>query len=258
MRQYSHVSNPTGLVRIPKKAVSVRVHLASDGSYDSFDVTHLSLEGLDIDESANVWICAEAGDTAQNFSLGTVGLIETSGLKPLKDLNPKKPLRFRLLVFRDPDPRLIATCENLRVALTDEPDESLSVLPVRLLPLDVIWRMSLEEDNQPELLINDAPELQGGARIQGDPSFVAAILPEAIAQSVVHVFRNDPESDDNDHWANRWSRFITDIGGQYPPDGIDGENESQLREWASEIAGVFARKYKLTQILAKHLEKQND
>lgn len=258
MKTQSHVTNPTSVITIPKQNVAISVTTDPVGRRQSFSLDHLSLDSFDLPDDAVVMIWAEAGYDSISFDFGTVSEITHPAETSVLELDPSRPLRFRLTVFRNSDPKLLATAEAISAGLASDPSNVLPILPVEILSLnDRIWEVSGIESERPILKVTDDPDIDAANRIANDAIFQALILPDAFRQAIEHVARNDPESSDPDDWANLWRRFIETIGGSYPPD-VDLDSDIELREWSTELSDRFAKRLNLKNKLKISLGVMND
>jgi hypothetical protein len=238
--QQSHVTNPTRLVRIEKHRVSVVVAY-KDNKRHSFDIYRLNLTDLGLPADANVWVVAAAGLTEKNFECGTIGNLTPIRGAPLDEIDPDKPLVFRVIVFNPGEPKLIATAEDIYPRNSQDKDSVLPLLPVE--PVgdlgEQMWRVSKEEGVRPILQVNADPELNIMSELLVDPIFRALIIPEAVRQALIHMVRNNTADDsDLEAWQTRWKRFAADYSDVEIP-SVDG-SAPEVERWAGDVVASWA------------------
>lgn len=233
MRRLSAKSNPTGLKEIDGNRLSISV--LEVASRRSFILERLDLKGTALADDLKVVVIARSGNTSISYDMGTVACPVKDG-KSLEGLDRSQPLRFRVLLHEESNPKLAASCENLR-ARDDAQIESL--LPMEPAELgERLWKL---------VIIDDGPVLQFNSNVfpsaSGAESYIpfgTLVLPEALRQ-VMGTIVDDPGclDDETGPW-HAWAKWLKAIGAEEPP----AEPDEETRErWCNEVVDCFCRKF---------------
>ncbi len=233
MKYQSHTTNPTVIKRISRSDVVLSV----GDKRESFTVHKLEIEKLEISKDLPVWVIARSGFTEKRQSLGTTGKLVLPVTDNLSDLDPIKPLQFRIIIF-DPDSKaIVASCEGITARNDTDESESVPLLPVEQHDLvDRLWRLCADQGVAPVLYINNDSDLGMAMKLRSGehPIVRGLVLPEAIQQALEHV----AASDSDEEWRSPWLTFIAELG-QPSPDGIE---EDGRQEWAMKVVDVWLKK----------------
>jgi hypothetical protein len=238
-------SNPTDLVEIERGRVKISV---SDVSGErGFTLDRLDLREKRIPGHMSVVVVARAGNTSARITMGTVDRIDNRR-QPLSDIDPSHPLRFRVLVHPEDDPKLVASIENIR-PYDDASGESL--LP--MVPADLgerLWRVVIDEAG-PELHFN-ASIFPNAAGAENYVPFTTLVLPEALHQVMRHI-ADDPEllEDEQDAWFG-WAAWLTSIGADLQPESDDDESKEK---WCNDVVSRFCVRAAMAARLGKELSE---
>ncbi|MFZ2301418.1 MAG: hypothetical protein WAW10_06060 [Gallionella sp.] len=233
MGRLSARSNPTGLKEIDRSRVSISV--SEVAGRRNFTLDRLDLKGIGLWESLKVIVVARAGNTNVRYVMGTIaGLAHDS--RSLDGLDRSQPLRFRVLLHDEGNPRLAASVENLR-ARDDSQSESL--LPME--PADLgerLWKLVLNEDG-PVLQFNSTV-FPSAAGAENYIPFGAMVLPEALRQ-VMERIADEPEclDDEGDPWS-AWAGWLDVIGSERPP--IDDDDDVK-KAWCNQVVDHFCIRF---------------
>ena len=224
-----HRSNIPGLKSIDANRIDVFLDYAPDKTIKAFHVERVDLSGLDLPENASVVLFCETSLEENVHPLGSV-----SKFSPvrgdLSQYNLKFSPLFRVIVFMDSDPKLLASSDNLRAKNLDENSGSLSLLHVRVASNlgNRLWKLEIG-DRWPELIVNNNPEINLVNKIQDNMLIRGLILPEAISQILKYIIKK-PDSDRE--WVKHWQTFVSTYG-------IDledaPEDEDEIEEFVDNI-----------------------
>lgn len=233
MGRLSARSNPTGLKEVDRSRVAISV--SEIAGRRSFTLDRLDLKGTGLLENLLVVIVARAGNTNVRHSMGTIaGLAHDS--RPIDGLDRSQPLRFRVLLHEEGNPRLAASVENLRPR---DDSQSESLLPME--PADLgerLWKLVINEDG-PVLQFNSMV-FPSAAGAENYIPFGALVLPEALRQ-VMEKISDEPGclDDEGDPW-NAWAGWLDGIGAEQPP--IDDDDEMK-KAWCNQVVDRFCVRF---------------
>ena len=205
----------------------------------------LDLSGTGLVESLKVVVVARAGNTSVRFDMGTVSNLMHE-VRSLDGLDRSQPLRFRVLLHEESDPKLTASIENLR-ARDDSQSESL--LPME--PADLgerLWKLVLAEDG-PVLQFNSIV-FPSAAGAENYLPFGALVLPEAL-RLVMEKIADDPRclDDEGDPWS-AWAGWLDSIGAERPP---TDEDEDAKSAWCNHVVDRFCVQFEFASRLQAEL-----
>lgn len=233
MGRLSARSNPTGLKEIDRNLVSISV--SEVAGRRNFTLDRLDLKKSGLSESLKVVVVARAGNTNVRYGMGTIaGLVHDS--RSLDVLDRSQPLRFRVLLHEEGNPRLTASVENLRA---HDDSQSESLLPMESANLgELLWKLVLNEDG-PVLQFNSTVFPNAAGAMNYIP-FGAMVLPEALRQ-VMEKIADEPEclDDEGDPWS-AWAGWLDALGSERPP--IDGD-EDVKKAWCNQVVDHFCIRF---------------
>lgn len=229
MGRLSARSNPTSLKELDRNKVTLTVSEAAGRRIVILE--RLDLSETALAESLQVILVARAGATSVRHAMGTAATFSRES-KSLDGLDPSQPLRFRVLLHEEGNPRLTASVENLRAR---DASQSESLLPME--PADLgerVWQLAIGEDG-PVLKFNSLvfPSASGAENFV---PFGAMVLPEALRQ-VMQAIADDPSSlEDEGCPLYPWGAWIDSIGAERP--AADDE-ESEKITWCDRVVDQF-------------------
>lgn len=249
MSRTSSTSNPTGLIEIDRRHVTLVV--TQTGSERYVSVPRLVLDDYGLSSDLAVVVIARGGNTSQRFELGRLGKWDKSPML-LKDLDASAPMRFRLLIHPADSPKLVATCENLRVRDDSQGESLLPMEPANL--GEVLWRFENRSDG-PVLLFNQEVFPTAGVA-SAFPTFRPLVMPAALGE-VCRILAEQPNVfDDETDPLFGWGPWIDDLG----VDRIESDaDESEKGAWVDDVVQAFAARHKFaTQFKRSMTEPLND
>lgn len=234
MGRLSARSNPTGLKELNRSSVSISV-LEVAGSR-SFTLDRLDLEGAGLPMHLKVVVVARAGNTNSRYEMGAVSTLVHES-RSIDDLDRSQPLRFRVLIHEEDNPKLVASIENLR-ARDDSQSESL--LPME--PADLgerLWKLVINDDG-PVLQFNSMV-FPSAAGAENYVPFGAMVLPEALRQ-IMGKIADEPQclEDEGDPWS-AWARWLDAIGAERLQADDD---EDAKATWCNQVVDRFCERFR--------------
>jgi len=249
MGRLSARSNPTGLRELERKRVSVAV--TEMGGSRTFTVDRLDLEGTGLAHDLKVIVMARAGNTSLRYEMGTAsGLIRES--RSIDGLDRSKPLRFRILLHGEDEPKLAASIENLRPR---DDSQSESLLPMEAADLgERLWKLLINDDG-PVLQFNSAV-FPSAAGAENFVPFVTLVLPEALRQVMEWIASEPGCLDDEGAPQHSWSGWLKKFRAEPPPE--DGEDKEAIAAWCNQMVDDFCRHFRLASLLRAELFKESE
>jgi hypothetical protein len=224
---------------IPRDRVSIRVIEEKPGQR-RFDATFADLREFAPTSDARVFVMPYVGTSSMRFDCGRVGQPRAPDNRLLGDLDQGGTVLFRVLVVGDGDPdgRICAVAD--RISATDEDTTRDFLLPLQPAALgDVLWRVELEKDQRPVLLVNN--RVAGlDARIRKDPLLAGVIFPEALRQ--VLLFLAAEQAWENEH-AAPWAAFVRELAGDDVLSELRENSDEELEDSVRHVVEAFARRH---------------
>lgn len=237
MPKISRTTNPTNLKELDANCFSIRVSTAPDG-VRSFWLSHFDLVKSALEPGLHLDCVAHAGSTEEFFQLGTVEKPKNDVLV-LADLATDRPLKFRFMIYKPGEAKLIAFADNVRAV--DETGQTGSSL-VDIEPSDLrgpVWRLEIPEltanGDRPVLLV----ERQLFATAQAaakDPWIAVLVMPEVMRQIAQVIVMNPGVLEDPESWAHPWGQYLVGFNVGEPPDEAD---EDSQENWVQAIVEAF-------------------
>lgn len=233
MGRLSARSNPTGLIEIERSRVSISV--SEVAGQRAFTLDRLELNGSRVPGDHAVVVVATAGNTSIRHRMGSVSALER-GRRSLDGLDRSHPLRFRILIHPELDPRLTASAENLRPR---DDSQSESLLPMEAADLgERVWKLVVREDG-PVLQFN-AAVFPSSAGAENYVAFGAMVLPEALHQVMQRIAEDPARLDDDTDPLSAWCPWLDAIGAERPP--ADDDEAAQQR-WCDQVVDGFCLRF---------------
>lgn len=233
--------NYTGRRKIERSKVPITVYALS-GNESAFSID-FNLGEYDLPQDAHIFVEAYIPTKFfQRFSYHTVGKIEPPKSTSLVEIGSTDDLLFRVKVVDQTESKntLIAIADKIAPRSKDKSESRRqSLLPVRINDIgDVIWKLSLDEEDKPTLEISDRiPGLSEVVRT--DREFHALVLPEIFKKILYHALNEelvrDPFEED-DMW-HLWVRFACNLPGV----SVIPDDEVGFPEWILEAVNCFGR-----------------
>jgi hypothetical protein len=250
--QISSTINHTGRRKLNRNEVQISLRQITASAPD-FDA-RFSFKPGSLPESASVFIEAYHRNTLQRFDFGTVGQAKPPATTILDQLDLSGPVLFRVRIVDQDENKgqLIASTSGLRAEGDDDEEQRSSLIVVRSIPMgEQIWRMNFEDNNKPELLINNRiPDPIG--QIKSNHFFQALILPAALRETLVWFIWNDEIDDDS--VQEEWITFAEMLGGDRPT----SEDASEQLVWIDEVVDSFSTRFKLCEMLVLRMEGEQE
>jgi hypothetical protein len=160
----------------------------------------------------------------------------------LRELD-KDGLKFRVKVVEPGTGQLLARGDKLGAADADDAGrkELLEVI-VRDLEQEP-WKTELH-DGCPVLVLNDhIPDAL--TKIKSDPFFQALILPGALRQILLMLWKEgadeaSEDEDDEERWTTAWLRYARQLTGKDKP---DWDHEAATWDWIDDICRAFSNQF---------------
>lgn len=229
MGRLSARSNPTGLKELDRKRVAITV--TEVAGKQSFTFDRLDIQGTNLQSNLNVIVIARAGNTNIRYELGKVENLEREP-KSLDGLDKSQPLRFRVILHEDGNPKLAASIENLRAR---DNSQSESLLPMEPAELgERLWKLVINEDG-PILQFNSAvfPSANGAENFT---PFGSLVLPEALRQVMVKISEDPACLDDEGDTLSSWGEWLDKLGVDRPQEDADDEVKEL---WCDQVIDRF-------------------
>lgn len=240
MPKISRTTNPTSLKELDAKLFSVRTQTHANGTR-SFWLERFDFANSGLPPGLRLACIAHAGSTEEYFELGA---IESPAhlVKPINELAPNRPLKFRFVVYEHGNPRLKAFADNIRAI--DEAG-TLGDSLVDIEPADLggaAWRLEVPEvkpgADKPVLLVERQlfPTAQAAAK---DPWIAVLVMPEVMRQIAGAISGNSDSLEDPEVWVSGWAEFLTSLGIGALAEDLDDIAKAQ---WVEDVVAAFCAK----------------
>ena len=252
--------NYTGRQKIPRN--NIDINLKKNGTFSA----KISLDKMDLPESAEVSLEAYDRFSLMHFGLGTVGNLMSVQNQCLDNIQRKDGIRFRIKVTETGTEhgKILAYYDNIHTVEKENLD---SILRVRRDDLgDQIW--NIEFDNEGPLLnLNNRLDSVGIRElVKKDPLFQSLVFPAIVKEILVRILiiEENYDLEDPDDWKSKWIHFICQIMHQErPPEsrrqGGILENSEDLMNWINnEALPEFCRYFEWKQKYEDSLKGEAD
>jgi hypothetical protein len=239
MKRLSTRSNPTNLKELDKKIISI-------STFAEKGLLHFKIDKLELGESSlesdlEIIIIAAAGNTSRRIKIGTISNYSLEDAYDLSELDSSSTLRFRLLIHKANNPKLIAVIEKIT---PNNDEQSDSILPMK--PADLgqrLWKLETAENEGPVLLFN-SNVFPSAAGTENFLPFASLVLPDALRQVMLFI-ANDPDKleDEDDAWYP-WGKWLDESGADRPP--ADTEDDLEKNRWCEEVVEIFCNLHKFS------------
>jgi len=238
--------NYTGRRKILRSAI--RIALSEDGGGHRVFDANVDLDGLDLPDSARLYVEAYYKSSYMRFDLGTVAGRRnlTDDERRLTEVDAGDIVYFRVKVVDETSSfgRILADAD--KIAPETAKVRQIPLLPVQPYDLDELaWRVDFDT-GQPVLWVNNriSPRIMDMVKV--DPVWHSLVFPAAIREVLSRIFfvedRDDPWSDDDSYAL--WLRWGSDLIGSSPPlsdsDEDEGALDTEKRDWIDQVVVAFS------------------
>ena len=210
--------NYTDRRKIPASAVAITLNESPDGEIPSFDADLSGLDNLELDPSYRIILEPYVVSTSMRFDCGLLGDPQLPQDRRLTDLDQGASIRFRILIVdEDSDPCRIMAAGKVSAGTPDE-DNRRSILRLTETPSlgERLWRLDLDDDAIPELLINSRiPGFK--TKLLTDPFVQGLVLPAVVRDLLKEVLTG--AAPDDTAWVSAWKTYAETLAGRSAPDG---------------------------------------
>jgi hypothetical protein len=210
----------------------------------------IDLESLKLPGEGEVIVEAYRQSLHERYDFGTVTRLAPREATLLRELG-KDGIKFRIKVVEPGSGRLLARGDRLGAADDAETGRK-ELLKVVIDNLgQEPWKTKFYDDGLPVLVLNeDIPDAL--ARIKSDPLFQALILPGALRQILLMLWREeaeevDEDEDDENRWTTGWLRYARQLAGRDKP---DWKEEDIVWIWIDDVCRAFSAHFGLLSKIA--------
>lgn len=234
------IINSTGRKQIPLENIAIRLHSVNNNL--NFTAAVTVPEHWSLPPSAKVYVEAYVRSTSQRFSFGSVSEPRRPVSTALTELETGKAILFRVKIVDDSLSvgRILASTTGIRPHSESDGDEDgrTPLLPVQERNLgELLWELELPSDSGPILVMNNRlPDIAN--RLKTDPLLRAALLPEVLRQTVLHVYTVGNEGDE---WAEDWKTFIRSLLGRSINEDFFSEAPTLTLDGETELAEIIKK-----------------
>lgn len=237
MPKISRTTNPTDLKELDGNCFSVRVTTSADGVRSfllvKFDLAKSKLEpGLQLD------CIAHSGSTEEFFQLGTVEQPKNETFI-LADLATDRPLKFRFMIYKVGEAKLIAFADNIR-AVDDAGQIGSSLVDIEPANLmGPVWRLEIPQltatGDKPVLLVERQlfSTAQAAAR---DPWIAVLVMPEVMRRIAEIIVDNPGGLEEPESWIFPWAQYLIGFNIGDPPEDADQDAKDN---WITAVVSAF-------------------
>ena len=249
--------NYTGRRRIPRE--NIRIAIYRSGDTEEFDA-HVC-DGLDLPESACLWVEAYHKSDWMRFDFGTVGQVVSPRDRRLTDFYRGARVLFRVkAVSADGENgKILAEADRIVPLSPDSDRDRDPLLPVRVVDGlgSQIWRLAW--DSGPVLELNrQEPEVK--RLLTSDSRFKWLILPQVLRSVLIHVLAeemDDEEDTGGSGEGQRWLDFAHSLHPVEPPKPDDRDTEL-IENWVDDVVAAFCRRNKVMENWRWSLRPEED
>jgi hypothetical protein len=251
MKRLSARSNPTNLKELDRRLISLST-FATKG-LPQFKIDKLALEEVSLDSDLELIIVVAAGNTSKRIKIGTVSNFSLDQAYDLSDLDSSSSLRFRLLIHKPNDPKLVAVIEKIA---PNNDEQSDSILPMK--PADLgqrLWKLDSAENEGPVLLFN-SNVFANAAGTENFLPFATLVLPEALRQVMLFIAEDPDKLEDEDDAWYPWGAWLDKNGADRPP--ADTEDDLEKNRWCEEVVEIFCNQHKFSEKLNAFIKSNSE
>ncbi len=220
--------------------------LAEDGDGHRVFDANVDLDGLDLPDSARLYVEAYYKSSYMRFDLGTVAgrLSLTDDERRLTEVDAGDIVYFRVKVVDETSSfgRILADAD--KIAPETAKVRQIPLLPVQPYDLgELAWRVDFDT-GQPVLWVNNRISPRIMDIVKTDPVWLSLVFPAAIREILSRILLDeepgDPWTDDGP--IALWLRWSSELTGSRPPESDDDEDEvdAERREWIEQVVVAFS------------------
>lgn len=239
MPRLSALSNPTGLVDVDRKRVSIFVE--ENGKHPSFSLAHLDLAGLQLPASLNVVVIASRGNSEDRVELGLTPNWDKS-FRSLPEIASEGPWNFRVLLVQKGSPKLLAAAENVRPQGEGDGESFIALEPADL--GQIPWGLTILEAEGRVVISFNKAVYQSSGEAAADRFFTSLVLPEAIRRLAEWVSINPAVLDEQ-----TWEPLRNWLALHGITDGPESESQESQLEWCSDVIAAFCNRFEFAEQL---------
>ena len=236
--------NYTGRKKI--RRADVRLDLLRDDNNRRFFNIGLHLEGLELPETARVYVEAYHRSGYQRFDIGTVGKLRIPDDRTLDSISASAMPLFRVKVVDKTSShgRILASVDKVRPAsVDDQPVGSRSMLFVEFEDLGhAVWQLDLDGD-WPVLKLNLTID-EISLIASSDNRFLSLVYPEVLRQILTRILmvdeHTDPDCDDD--WPSLWLKLASSLPGMSVPTQI---SKAGRQAWIENAVDAFGANFNM-------------
>lgn len=215
--------NYTQRKKIPAGAIHITINEDTPDAIPTFEADLTGLKNLGLDPAHRVILEPYVVSTSMRFDCGLVGHLQVPADRRLTELDQGGSIRFRAFVIDESsDPCRIVAAGKLSAG--DPDDQNLRSI-LRLTETsslgERLWRLDLDDDAIPELLINSkVPGFK--AKLLNEPLVQGLVLPSVVRELLGEVLSG--AAPDDTGWVAAWKQYAEKLVGRSAPDE-DGAEE---------------------------------
>jgi hypothetical protein len=240
MPRLSTLSNPTGLVEIDRQRVNIVVDESETRRV--FSLAALNLSGLRLPESLVVVVIARRGNAESRIELGPSGDWNRNFID-ISDVGADGSLRFRLLLVKPGNAKVVASVENIRPdgAGGGESFVALETADLGQRPWDL---RILEQEGRVVVQVNKLIYLSS-AEAEADKHFPPLVMPEAIRRLANWHVENLGALSEK-HWEP-FKLWLSLHGVIEEPD--ENHSSERNKEWCEDVVNAFCNRWNFADTL---------
>lgn len=210
--------NYTGRRTIPANNLVITVDEDGPEGIPTFSATFDGLAELELGETNRLVLEPYVGALSMRFECGTVGTPKLPDDRRLTDIDQGAAIRFRVLVIDETsDPCRIVAAGVVSVGDQDDNEQRRSILPLTETASlgERLWRLDIEGDAFPELMINSRfPGMK--SKLLRDPLVQGLVLPAVVTELLNELLRGSAQ--DDSPWVQAWSSYASSLAKRPLPE----------------------------------------
>lgn len=244
--------NYTDRKKVPAGAVSVTVNDDTPDGIPTFDANLEGLTALGLDPRNRIILEPYVVSTSMRFDCGLIGKPTLPDDRRLPDIDQGASIRFRILVIDESsDPCQIVA--SGKVSTADPDDENLRSI-IRLTETaslgERLWKLDLDDDALPELLINSKiPGMKG--RLLKDPLVQGLVLPAVVRELLRAAYSSS--ATDETTWVSAWTTYAEGLAGKKAP-----TDSSELDDFIDDCVQAFCAQHRFAERVVSSMKGKDD
>lgn len=237
MPRLSTLSNPTGLIELDKKNVSLV--LDDKGTAESYSLVRLDVSGMKLPAHTNVIVVARRGNAELRTDHGPI-TDWNKGLIDVSEVGSDGTWKFRVLLVQEGLPKLLAAAENIR---PDGLGDSESLIGLEAADLGQLpWQLLILEQEGRAVIRFNRDIYSSAAVAEADRHFTCLVFPEAVRQLAEWHTQQDPLAIADPQWEPFKAWLSLHGISEDPPE--EGTQDSK-REWCDAVARAFSSRHRV-------------